>query len=59
MDPDKCWGTIDHIIELLESGFKYLSTEQIGEEKVNKLLEDNLVNKDTLYDDQHLDNDEI
>jgi hypothetical protein len=31
MDPEKCWGTIDYIIELLDSGFKYLDTEEIGE----------------------------
>ena len=50
MDPEKCWGQIDNIIGVLDQGFKYLVTEEIGESKTTK-KEATFLNLDTVYDD--------
>lgn len=45
MDPQKCWESIDTIIAVMDQGFKYLATEEIGEQKT-KLKDATFVNRD-------------
>jgi hypothetical protein len=36
MDPKKCWQSVDQIIAVMDQGFKYLATEEIGEQKTTQ-----------------------
>jgi len=55
MDKDKCWEQIDVIIEVLDTGFRYLATEEIQETVFERF---NGIKRLSLYDDVRLTEDE-
>lgn len=55
MDKDKCWEQIDVIIEVLDTGFRYLATDEIQETVFERF---NGIKRLSLYDDVKLGEDE-
>lgn len=55
MDKNKCWEQIDVIIEVLDTGFRYLATDEIQETVFERF---NGIKRLSLYDDVKLGEDE-
>jgi len=55
MDKEKCWEQIDVIIEVLDTGFRYLAADEIQETVFERF---NGIRRLSLYDDVKLGEDE-